>query len=884
MAAVPASPASAKHPSSSSSNILLTKITPPVRQGWVVRRSRIEDRIAAGPLTVVTGPPGAGKTTAAVSWLADSENPVAWVTLDRYDSRPGVFWATVVAALSRAGVKFRRAVPAPGRTARAGHAFLLRLAAELAAQDPPVTLVLDDLHQVPGHELDDGLQYLIRNARPGLRVVICTRVDPMLSLHHYRLAGELTEIRAAELAFSLHEAQLLMNQHGVALPDESLKRLTELNEGWAAGLRMAALSLQVDPDPEQFVKKFAAEDSAIADYLIEEVLKSQPAPYRDLLLKTSILDQVCGGIAAKMTGDEGAGEALGALAHANALVEPVGNGWYRLQSLFAEVLRLKLEFEHPRQVADLHRRAARWYQSHGSLPDAVRQAAAAGDWLFAARLVVDDLAIDALIEATGTDPVTECFREMPRASLCAGPQPGLVAAAIALADVRHENARTALAAAEGSLAEVPAEEEIGSRIAADLLRLELARRTGDFDSAVASVGQLREHARALPDETLARKPRLVVQVQAQRGLLLLWAGQPDEAAASLSARHPASAEHGPECADYHAHLALAEAFRGRLPAAGQIIETTCLPGADSGEGLAGAAEVALALIHLERNELRETHDILKRADAALRARPDRLAAAAACFVAARCRLAEGHASAASELAARARLGWSVPGWLDHKLTLLESRAFAAAGDIPSAVAAAERAGPMVSLDAAAALMHARLDASDIRGAGSALDNGPAVTDETPDASRAEWRLAEARLAFSDDDAPHGRQSLMKAIKLCEQQDLRLPFILEAAWMSPLLRSDPQLAEAFRHVLALGPADGGHQAVPVPAGPVIVEKLSAREREILKLVAGMLTTAEVAGQLYISINTVKTHLKSIYRKLAVSHRNEAVRRARQLRVI
>lgn len=327
------------------------------------------------------------------------------------------------------------------------------------------------------------------------------------------------------------------------------------------------------------------------------------------------------------------------------------------------------------------------------------------------------------------------------------PSPGSSAAAIALADVRHENARTALAAAEGSLAEVPADEEIGSRIAADLLRLELARRTGDFDSAVASVGRLREHARALPDETLARKPRLVVQMQAQRGLLLLWAGQPDEAAASLSARHPASAEHGPECADYHAHLALAEAFRGRLHAAGQIIETTCLPGADSGEGLAGAAEVALALIHLERNELRETHDILKRADAALRARPDRLAAAAACFVAARCRLAEGRASAASELTARARL---------------------------------------------------------------------------------EWRLAEGRLAFSNDDASHGRRSLMKAIKLCEQQDLRLSFILEAARMRPLLRSDPQLAEAFRHVLALGPADGGHQAVPVPAGPVTVEKLSARE--------------------------------------------------------
>ena len=884
MATVPASAAARTNPPSAAGSVLLSKITPPACQGWVIRRSRIEERIAAGPLTVVTGPPGAGKTTAVASWLAVAEGPVAWVTLDRYDSRPDVFWSTVVAALRSAGVGFRRALPAPGRAGRARHAFLLRLAAELAAQDPPVTLVLDDLHQVEGHGLDDDLRYLVRNTRPGLRVVICSRVDPVLSLHQYRLAGELNEIRAGELAFSVREARLLMNQHGVALPGESLERLTELNEGWAAGLRMAALLLQEEPDPEQFVKRFAAEDSAIAGYLIEEVLKNQPARYRALLLKISILDQVSPGMAVAMTGDERAGEALMALAHANAFVEPAGDGWCRLHSLFAEVLRLKLEFEHPQQVADLHRRAARWYQSHGSLPDAVRQAAAAGDWLFAARLVVDDLAIGTLIAATGRDPLTECFRGMPRASLGAGPQPGLVAAAIALADVREESARNALAAAEGSLAGVPADEEIASRIALDMLRLELARRAGDVDIAGASVRQLEKHAGVLPGETMARQPRLVVRMLAERALLFLWAGQPDEAAASLGDRHPASAEHGPECAGYHGHLALAEVFRGRLQAARHVIETTCSPGDGCGGRLSGATEVALALIHLERNELRETRDALKRADAALRARPDRLAAAAACFVAARCRLAEGHTSAAAELAARARAGWSAPGWLERRLTLLESRAFAAAGDFHSAVAAAERAGPTVSLDAAAALAHARLDTGDLQAAVRALDNGPVITGETPVSSRVEWRLAEARLAFGNDDGQHGRQLLMNALKLGERQELRLPFTLEAAWMRPLLRGDPQLAEAYEHVLIPRPANGGHSSSPGMAGPVIVEELSVREREILELVAGMLTTTEVAAELYISVNTVKTHMKSIFRKLAVSHRNEAVRRARQLQVI
>jgi LuxR family maltose regulon positive regulatory protein len=645
---------------------------------------------------------------------------------------------------------------------------------------------------------------------------------------------------------------------------------------------MAALSLQEEPDPEQFVKKFAAEDSAIADYLMEEVFKNQPACYRDLLLKTSILDQVSASIAVEMTGDEKAGDAIGALAHAHAFVEPVGSGWYRFHSLFAEVLRLKLRFEQPRQVADLHRRAAQWYQSHRSLPNAVRQAAAGGDWLFAAQLVVDDLAVGTLAEAPDGDPLTECLRGMPRASSSAGPQPALVAAAIELAEVRHESARSALAAAEGELSGVPDDEEITSRTAAAMLRLEFAWRTGDIDVAIASVRQLRKHAGTLPDEVLTAHPGLVVRMLAEQGLLLLWAGQPDQAVASLSAGHPESAEHGPECAGYHGHLALAEAFRGRLHAAGHIIETTCSPDDGGGGRLSGAAEVALAFIHLERNELRETRDALRRADAALRARPDRLAAAAACFVAARCRLAEGHTSAASQLVARARLGWSAPGWLDHRLTLLESRIFAAAGDIPSAIAAAERAGPTVSLDAAVTLAHARLDSGNLLAAGSALDNGPGITARTSVASQVEWRLAEARLAFGNDDGQHGQQSLIKAIKLGEQEELRLSFAMEAIRIRPVLQHAPRLAEAYRHVLTPDLASVTHPSAT--AGPVIVEELSAREREVLKLLAGMLTTAEVASELYISVNTVKTHLKSIYRKLAANHRGEAVRRAKQLRVI
>ena len=333
--------------------VLQAKIVAPSVPGWMVSRPRIEKRIdegTAGPLTVITGPPGAGKTMAVASWAAARPGPVAWVTLDHYDSRPKVFWSTIVEAMRNAGVALGRISAGPARTAAADHVFLLRLASELAAQDPPVVLVLDDLHLLAGPALMDGLQYLLRNARSGLRLVICSRTDPMLPLHRYRLAGELTEIRASELAFSVPEAGLLMAQHGITLPPRTLELLTKLDEGWAAGLRLAAISLDEHPDPGQFIKELAAENSAIAGYLVAEALNNQPAEIRDLLLKTSILDRVSSGIASELTGDEQAATALTTLARTNAFVQPLGNGWYRYHSLFAEVLRLKLRLECPGQV------------------------------------------------------------------------------------------------------------------------------------------------------------------------------------------------------------------------------------------------------------------------------------------------------------------------------------------------------------------------------------------------------------------------------------------------------------------------------------------------------------------------------------------------------
>ncbi len=260
----------------------------------------------------MTGPPGAGKTIALALWAAAEPGTVAWVSLDEYDNRPGVFWSYVAAALRRSGVTVPRAVRPAGRGREADHLFVLRLAAALAARHPPVTLVLDDMHLLTGPQLLKGLDFVLRNAGGGLRLVVASRADPLLPLHRYRVAGQLAEIRAADLAFSTAEAALLLAQHGCALTADSLGTLVRRTEGWAAGLRLAALSIGPHPDPGRFVTELAADDSALTGYLVAEVLNAQPPEVRDVLLRTSILEQVSADAAAEVAGDHRAGAILAA--------------------------------------------------------------------------------------------------------------------------------------------------------------------------------------------------------------------------------------------------------------------------------------------------------------------------------------------------------------------------------------------------------------------------------------------------------------------------------------------------------------------------------------------------------------------------------------------
>ena len=877
--------------------VLMSKITMPGLPDWAIKRPRIDklmEKGARGTLTSVTGPPGAGKTMAIASWAAARSVPYtpAWITLDDYDNRPRVFWSYVAAALRKAGIPVPRIPPGPGRDA-VDHAFLLRLASVLAGQDPPVVMILDDLHLLTRPAILDGLAYLLRNARPGLHLVVGARWDPLLPLQRYRLTGELAEIRADDLAFSVEESGSLLAHHGIRLPAAGLECLTERTEGWAAGLRLAALSMHGRSDPGRIVTELDVEDNGITGYLVDEVLGNQPRSVRDMLLRTSILDCVNAELAGVLADDPKAADALPALARANAFVLPIGGGWYRYHSLFGELLRLKLRLEHGGHMPDLYRRAARWYQRHGGLNEAARYAAESGDWQFAADIVVDELAVGRLIEARDNQPLADAFLTMPREPGWTHPRPLLVLAATALTGSAGETSVTSLAAAEEMLGRLPVDDEIPARLAAALIRLALGRRTGDLRAATTAAARAEILFGQLPESVRARHQELHVQMLAARGALKLWAGGLDAAADAYEAGIAASTPAYPdERADCLGHLALLEALQGRLNRAvehsAEAADALLGSRGDQAGHITAAASVALAAVHLQRTDMQEAQAQLKLAEAALRVCPDKLVSAVTCMVAARRHLAEGHAATATELIRQARQDWSSspPGWLELELTILESQAYLASGDIQAAVAAARLADPECVSDAAAALARAWLACGDHQEARRVLDAVEETFDGEPQLSRVAGLLADARLSYRTGDSARGRRSLERALQLARPEQVRLPFAMERSWIRPVLRRDAELARAYGDLLDPGPAAFSHEGQQ-PAGaaaPRAVEKLSEREREVLTHLSELLSTAEIAAEMYLSVNTVKTHLRSIYRKLSVGHRSEAVRCARQLELI
>ena len=341
---------------------------------------------------LVCAPAGSGKTVLLRSWVeaAGPDERVAWVAVERGEQDAQRFWLSVIDALADADGKdlIERVAPTPEFR---GEAVVERLLSDLDSLEEPLVLVIDDLHELDSSEALRWLELFLARMPPQLRVVLTSREEPQLGLHRLRLAGELTEIRAPDLRFSPEETRELLEASGIALSDEALVLLHERTEGWAAGLRLAAISLADHPDPERFVSEFSGSERTVAGYLVAEVLERQPAEVRELLLRTSILDRVSGPLADLLTGGSGSERILQDLEEANAFVTSLdaARSWFRYHHLFADLLRLELRRTDPASIDSLHRKAAAWYDEHGHPVEAIRHAQAAEDWRHASRLLAD---------------------------------------------------------------------------------------------------------------------------------------------------------------------------------------------------------------------------------------------------------------------------------------------------------------------------------------------------------------------------------------------------------------------------------------------------------------------------------------------------------------
>jgi LuxR family transcriptional regulator, maltose regulon positive regulatory protein len=886
--------------------LLTTKLMVPVPRWRPLARRRLFgllDEGVTGPLTLLAAPAGYGKTLLLTTWTTDARppGPVAWVRVGPGDDQPPQFWAHVLAALRGAEV-----VPPDGLLAglspqaEIGDGFLHAFVAGLFELARPVVLILDDLYEASGQAVTGQLRFLLRHAPSQLRLVVATRADPPLHLHRLRVAGQLSEIREADLAFTLEEAGALLADHGVQLSGEELETLWRRTEGWAAGLRLAALSMRGQSQPGRFVADLAGDDRAIAGYLVEEVLAAQPPELRRFLLRTAVADRLSGDLADALTGGSDGARVLARLEREHVFTSASGPNrtWYRYHPLFAELLRAELRYEHAADLPDLHRRAATWYAANAQPVPAVRHALAAGDVDHAAGLLATGWA--AMLAQGQAGVLAELVSRLPGDRVRSTPELAVVAALSRLALGRLEEADAWLGlavAAEPRLATDAGRGGPGARqprtgAAMRLARLYRARLVGD----VADAGPATQLPPAPSDDDDQR-----TLGDALLGVAQLWSGQLEAAEASLEqARADAERTGRPVVAlGATAHLALVEGVRGRLGRAVELglAATEQASGVDwsASPQLAGA-HLALAVAAYHRDELAAATAALDRAARSALAgdRPLRLAAAVlGAFMAA----GTGRQDAAQALgrldAVLAATGGRPPRLLAAAARAGRAKLLAATGDEEAALATLGPGDTGLSPVEALVLARLQLARGDPAAAGRALApllaGGPGQpAPELPLAIEAHLLDALAGQELADTAAAH---SLRRALDLAAPEGYRRVFVEGGAPVRVLL-ADHLHCDNTHHLLvgsllerlrmAAGPAG---PAAGRPAAPAtLVVPLSEREQVVLRYLSSRLSAGEIADELYVSLNTVKTHIKSIYRKLDTNRRWDAVKRARQLQLL
>jgi LuxR family transcriptional regulator, maltose regulon positive regulatory protein len=870
---------------------------PSAESDAIVARPRLLEQLErAGQVTVVSAPAGSGKTSLLRSWIrhAGLESTAAWLPVGHGNGDPQCFWISVLNALRHTAAVSplrRELTAAPDFD---GWAFVDDLLADLARLEGRLWLIIDDVDELDGTETLRQLERLLVRAPVALHFALSTRRDLPLGLHRMRLDGGLTELRGTDLRFNLAEAQAMLEAVGVDLPASAVAGLVERTEGWAAGLRLAAISLARHPDPERFVTEYSGSERTVAGYLRAEVLEHQPQEVRELLVRTSVLERVSGSLADHLMGDSGSERILQELEDANAFVTALdaGRSWFRYHRLFADFLQLELRWSFPAMVDSLHRAAAQWFEQEGYVVEAIRHSQAARDWPEAARLLLDNrvgLILDGRLAT-----VRELLDAFPARMAAADAELAVVFAGVRLREGSFAEADQYIAVAEHQAEEVPEDRERLLGLHLPSVRLALAHRRGDVDGAAQA---MRSIEAALEAQAPGAASRTADEI---RALALLTLGT----AELWSLRLPEARRHLEE------GLALARRI-GR-----PYLEIGCLANLGIAAPLSGlTASVALDFAE-QAVAIAEEHGLVTNPIAAV-----------AFAVGAGSLTWLGVFDEAERWLERGEGALRPAGDPGTALTLGHARGllYSGQGRLGDALTAFRNAEKMQAMlvgehalmvDLRARIILTQVRMGDVADACAALE-----TIAEQDRGRAEVRIAAAAIHLAQGgperavellgpvcerslesliptwaavhalvfdaaardqlgDTRAAEASLERALDLAEPEGLILPFTI-APVGEVLERCRRHRTAHATFVWAIRDALGGASAQPRGAPAPPLDELSEAELRVVRYLPSNLRAPEIAAELCVSTNTIRTHLRHIYGKLGAHGRAEAVARARQL---
>jgi LuxR family maltose regulon positive regulatory protein len=912
--------------------VLTTKLyIPPVRPS-LVSRPRLIERMSGGmhrQLTLISAPAGFGKTTLLGECAARCGLLVAWFSLDESDNDPARFLAYLIAALQSIEADIGKEALSALDAAQAPPiaSLLVGLINQLAAVPAPFVLVLDDYHLIGARPIHDALTFLLNHQPPQMHLVISTRADPPLPLARLRARGELAELRQNDLRFTTEEAAAFLNKiMGLSLSAEHVAALETRTEGWIAGLQMAALSLQGhSQDPaarSEFVQAFTGSHRFVLDYLVGEVLELQPAAIQEFLLKTSILERLTGPLCDAVAGSQRTGDPATATAPvmagysvsqsileqletANLFVVPLDDdrSWYRYHRLFADLLRKRLAHTSPDLVPALHRRASEWHEQQGLMAPAIDHALAAHDFERAARLIEGSVEatlmrseITTFLNWVGRLP-DEWVRSRPTlcffhawALLMSGRSPDVV-------EQRLQDVASVQEAVESSGA-------MAGRMAALRAYLML------FQADTLRAAELCQQAM----ETLPANDRFLRSIVAWiLSVARLANGSLEDGSQALQEVARMSQEMGNPLIAVAAlcHQAKLQMRQGRLHTAQETLQRALHLATDAqGRRLPIACKALIGLGELKRewNDLKAAADDLAES-IELAKQWSELLAFDAYFPLMRTRLAQGDVGAAREALETARqiAGRSETTEIDDSVADLQQAQFLISqGDFEGAMRWAERRGLAAGLsseprpglerqDLIAARMRkyellvlARLFICQDRPS-EALELLESLLVQARQWGRIDLivqsQILRALACQAEGRDAQAIDALVEALSLAEPGGYMRILLDEGEPMVRLLRRAAARGVAPAYVAKLLAAFGSESAkAALPQTRSLVEPLSERELVVLRLLAGGLSNPEIAGELVIAASTVHSHCKSIFGKLGVHNRWDAVQRARELGII